>query len=685
MVAQLPTRPPCSFPGWAFLLPGGPVRPGGQGSVEQRGTFPLALLRYAGEADGRHSQQLIAQGVAAPELQIQAALRSDVPGREEDGVWSPGTFQKRGEPCRPKSSRREHPAFRSEDQANPEAAVAEQSAPSPPADLPGPAPSPQLLWSRMYGRRNKAVPHPNCSGPRSLQHQALIPEQLGAPEWPHESRGGAPGNRLTSSGVGAALTRRCSLAGPRMAPVEYLVADASAFLRGAPLQEIGRRVYTTREVLAEIRDRAARRRLAGLPFELLLRQPFPEHVRLVSEFSKQTGDFRSLSAADIQVLALTLQLEAEHGGGRPLRTEPRPQVQLSLTHRHPEAPVDVPGFHVPPQTKCPGNEKIPLVAERYPGDPVALAETEFSSFLFWRNPLPNIEEDLESLLVGDPLPPFPHSWSGCMTGTRGISWLGGLDRYQVPEILPNCSILHRKQTLFCWRQRTLKARRAARRRAGSHRGTLSRCSRALAGGNVLLQMGLHVLAFNGLLIQHARSYILHCHGCFRTTSKMTRLFCPHCGNKTLKKVAVTVKDDGSFHLHFSQNPKVLNPRGLRHSLPAPQGGKHASNPHLTEDQRFPQQRLSRKARQKTNAFDPDYVAGVSPFAEHDIHSRAANLQIRDAVLGAGRRRLNPNMSRKKCLKNKCGENKFGFFQQPRMQLDGWRWASVVLPFSQDAQ
>uniref|UniRef100_A0A8C6XWD7 RNA-binding protein NOB1 n=1 Tax=Naja naja TaxID=35670 RepID=A0A8C6XWD7_NAJNA len=409
-----------------------------------------------------------------------------------------------------------------------------------------------------------------------------------------------------------------------MAPVEYLVADASAFLRGAPLQEIGRRVYTTREVLAEIRDRAARRRLAGLPFELLLRQPFPEHVRLVSEFSKQTGDFRSLSAADIQVLALTLQLEAEHGGGRPLRTEPRPQVQLSLTHRHPEAPVDVPGFHVPPQTKCPGNEKIPLVAERYPGDPVALAETEFSSFLFWRNPLPNIEEDLESLLKADPLLLEAEDPEGQESGEEE-GWITPRNIEQM-------------QQSPCWGSEPAQVQ-------------VGCITTDFAMQNVLLQMGLHVLAFNGLLIQHARSYILHCHGCFRTTSKMTRLFCPHCGNKTLKKVAVTVKDDGSFHLHFSQNPKVLNPRGLRHSLPAPQGGKHASNPHLTEDQRFPQQRLSRKARQKTNAFDPDYVAGVSPFAEHDIHSRAANLQIRDAVLGAGRRRLNPNMSRKKCLKN----------------------------------
>ena len=57
----------------------------------------------------------------------------------------------------------------------------------------------------------------------------------------------------------------------------------------------------------------------------------------------------------------------------------------------------------------------------------------------------------------------------------------------------------------------------------------------------------------------------------RTTSDMSRVFCAHCGNKTLKKVSVTVSDDGTLHMHFSRNPKVLNPRGLRVSrmVPAP--------------------------------------------------------------------------------------------------------------------
>lgn len=97
----------------------------------------------------------------------------------------------------------------------------------------------------------------------------------------------------------------------------------------------------------------------------------------------------------------------------------------------------------------------------------------------------------------------------------------------------------------------------------------------------------------------------------------------------------------------------------QYSLPTPKGGKYAINPHLTEDQRFPQLRLSRKARQKTDVFAPDYIAGISPFAENDISSRSATLQIRDSTLGAGRRRLNPNASRKKFVKKRWSASSRG--------------------------
>ncbi|NXT82011.1 NOB1 protein, partial [Zapornia atra] len=342
---------------------------------------------------------------------------------------------------------------------------------------------------------------------------------------------------------------------------------------------------------------------------------------------------------DLQVLALTCQLQAEIDGSSCLRWEPQDKVRLSSTPRHPEAPLHLAGFHLPTKHKRPGKEQHQPSPERSRD----LSESdEFSSFHYWRVPLPSIEEELQELLKAEGISVSPEHAEEHRSSEDGTSaeeedddeeesgdegWITPSNLKQVQQDMGHCDTTPISVQVGC-------------------------VTTDFAMQNVLLQMGLHVLAVNGMLIRQARSYILRCHGCFRTTSDMTKVFCPHCGNKTLKKVAVSVSDDGSLHMHFSRNPKVLNPRGLRYPLPAPKGGKHANNPQLVEDQPFPQQRLSRKARQKTNVFDPDYVAGVSPFAENDVYSRAANLQIRDAALGAGRRRINPNAVTKKFVKRR---------------------------------
>ncbi|XP_023380398.1 RNA-binding protein NOB1 isoform X3 [Pteropus medius] len=395
-----------------------------------------------------------------------------------------------------------------------------------------------------------------------------------------------------------------------MALVEHVVADAGAFLRDAALQDIGKNIYTIRDVVSEIRDKATRRRLAVLPYELRFKEPFPEYVRL-----------------DIQVLALTYQLEAEFVGVSHLKQEPE-KVKVSSSIQHPETPLHISGFHLPSKPKLPRE----TVEHGHPADEPE--DLEFSSFMFWRNPLPNIDYDLQELMTGrgENVPSEEDKEENRFEERKDEGsdddggWITPSNIKQIQRELEQCTI-PKDVRVGC-------------------------VTTDFAMQNVLLQMGLHVLAVNGMLIREARSYILRCHGCFKTTSDMSRVFCSHCGNKTLKKVSVTVSDDGSLHMHFSRNPKVLNPRGLRYSLPSPKGGKYAINPHLTEDQRFPQLRLSRKARQKTDVFAPDYVAGVSPFAENDISSRSATLQIRDNTLGAGRRRLNPNASRKKFVKKR---------------------------------
>lgn len=432
--------------------------------------------------------------------------------------------------------------------------------------------------------------------------------------------------------------------------VEHVVADAGAFLKKAQLQDIGKNIYTLKEVVNEIRDKQTRRSLAFLPYKLNFKEPFPEYVRFVTEFSKKTGDYPSLSATDIKVLALTYQLETENVGDSHLKKEPEVKVNVCSTLRHPEAPVDIAGFHLPSKKL---SEKAGACQSPAPPQSSTASESaEFNSFLFWRNPLPNIEADLLELLSAETVPsadsPGKESVELSSGGHGGGSSEGGSSSNGESDedddddddggwITPS----------------NLKQVQLDVGNGESPADVKVGClTTDFAMQNVLIQIGLHVLSLNGMLIKHSRNYILRCHACFKTTTNMNKVFCPHCGNKTLKKIAVTINEDGNLQMHFSKNPKVLNPRGLRYSLPKPQGGKHASNPLLVEDQQFPQQRLSRKARQKTDVFNPDYLAGGSPFAENDIYSRAANLQLRDAHTGGGRRRTNPNAARKKFVKKK---------------------------------
>lgn len=144
--------------------------------------------------------------------------------------------------------------------------------------------------------------------------------------------------------------------------------------------------------------------------------------------------------------------------------------------------------------------------------------------------------------------------------------------------------------------------------------------------NVCKQMGLNMIGTNGMIIRETKTWILRCYGCFKTTPLMDKKFCPKCGNKTLKRVSVTLNEDGSQQIHISTR-RPINTKGSKYSLPAPKGGKHAWNPRLTEDQPEPQQRLSKRAMRKNNPMGEDYLAGNSPFITKDVTSKSAMLGL----------------------------------------------------------
>lgn len=152
--------------------------------------------------------------------------------------------------------------------------------------------------------------------------------------------------------------------------------------------------------------------------------------------------------------------------------------------------------------------------------------------------------------------------------------------------------------------------------------------------NILLQLGLSLIsAQEGKVIKRKSQFVLRCHACTHVTNNMTKTFCPACGNKdTLKKVSFSVSANGERKVYINPS-KRINIRGTKHSLPLPQGGKHANNPILREDQPIPHQRPSKFAiTEKKSASrildDPDYVVRNGPFSLNDVTSRAARLKVR---------------------------------------------------------
>ena len=75
-------------------------------------------------------------------------------------------------------------------------------------------------------------------------------------------------------------------------------------------------VHTLRDVIKEIRDENARTYLeTRLPYHLIIHEGLESEKNLdrVHAFAKETGDYKTLSATDMKVIALGLELCEEQG------------------------------------------------------------------------------------------------------------------------------------------------------------------------------------------------------------------------------------------------------------------------------------------------------------------------------------------------------------------------------------
>lgn len=449
-----------------------------------------------------------------------------------------------------------------------------------------------------------------------------------------------------------------------------LVADSAAFLRNVALGDLAQNIFTIRDVISEIRDPQTRQRLAVLPYEITYREPCLESIKFATEFSKQTGDFRNLSAVDLRVLALTHQLESEFCDRAHVRLQPERKMEI-VSHAKLPSNVKMVGFYSTKKKKNVDSKDKADQAESQNDQPIkslpneeemciddngdeTLLEHEKSTGVMDNDADAvieseevtstaedvDIDKDEEERTVEDGIDEDGIEEDGI--DEDGINDGDGVGVEENDEDDGNEEGWITPKNIV-----RVKKEMGAEDTDEQMDVQTVKCAcltTDFAMQNVLIQMGLHIVSVDGRLIRQARSYIQKCHGCLKETHDMTKVFCPMCGNKTLRRVAVSIAKDGTMQYHYPRRKKNPNLRGTKFSLPHPKGGRHGDDPITCEDQKLNVRNMPKaKDGSQVSAMDPDCAGRASPFTSNDTTSRAFTLGVHMRPT----RTANPNASRKK--------------------------------------
>ncbi|KAH8300577.1 hypothetical protein KR044_009585 [Drosophila immigrans] len=441
--------------------------------------------------------------------------------------------------------------------------------------------------------------------------------------------------------------------------IKYIVADTTAFINAVPLNEYAENVLTVPDVIAEVRHRRQIRRLCVLPFDLQVREPRPESVKHCVEFAKKTGDYASLSGIDLKVIALTYELETDLLGTEHLRTEPVVS-QVIASKDKPEEMQDASnkrlvGWYMPEgndEEEEEDDEEEEEDEDEDDDEEAAVADPvkeAIEAQLKGEQPADKStdaagkeeddeEEEEEEDVTQEQLDKLFEKLKCAPSADEELATADLLIAQPTEEDDDEPSEEEQQQQTQAQEDEEVgddgwithsnikKAKKALEGKVETDLIPPVACMTTdYALQNVLKQLNLQLAALNGRIIKQLRTYILRCYGCFKTTSIMTKVFCPNCGNKTLKRVAVSLDENGKQVIHINTRRPLTN-KYKNQSLPRFQGGKHSRNPILFEDQPMPRQMPSRVAKTKTNALNDDYIAGFSPFVMRDVDSKSAMLR-----------------------------------------------------------
>lgn len=433
-------------------------------------------------------------------------------------------------------------------------------------------------------------------------------------------------NALVGSGIVsttprgiARQTRKC----------RHFVLDANSLISADSLAWlVEMNAYTTPGVLAEVRDRASRQRLAALPFQLASANPSKRALDLVTAFARHSGDLRSLSPVDIQIIALTYDIELKQAGTDAHLTKLNANRAIQATRGSDEAREDR-SAHEQEETQkstaaLPEEEKIDEVSTLAEEDDDVAQEREASSDCssvsssedaeVRANPAPARKEEEKSRILNQ------HGLVsvGDADEDDGIGWEGPTDSSGFGEGDDEEDRLQSVCAAAC-------------------------LTADFAMQNVLMHMGLRVLSMDGRRVQARKRFVARCSACFYVEKEnVDRAFCGRCGSHALRKTVM--RPDGTVRTRHAVAKR--RPQGSKFPLPMPKNGEKKGAKRfegdilLREDQLLQGIWKQRKARGEAQAKKDATKSVFGP----DVAEALADLDIKPtkAAYTVGYGRTNPN-------------------------------------------
>ncbi|KAF8822629.1 Nin one binding (NOB1) Zn-ribbon family protein [Cardiosporidium cionae] len=408
---------------------------------------------------------------------------------------------------------------------------------------------------------------------------------------------------------------------------EQVVLDTGVFIRLKRIENLGNKFFCTPSVAAEIRDHHARRHVSLLPHSLNVLSPSKECIDFVEKFSALTGDRGFLSSTDIEVIALTLMLQRNTGNVTELRESP-----LSITT------ID---------NTLEQSQKV----HKYTPDEL---------FQNNRNGTRTCsEEKIANASVSDYM-----NEEGSAANLTSTQLINEYD-LQLEDNLVTEETEDQSQSVYIESNSNISSSSDDEgewitsenlHRFGSHvrenvRMEVACMTTDFSIQNVLLQIGLHILSFDGYRIMSVKLWGLVCRGCQFFERDSSRKFCSRCGNDCVDRVSFIIDHMGQRCLH--DNKKRTNLRGTVYSLPKPSRGRKKELI-LAEDQLM-MGGLHRELKHKMKLYETEKAA-KNPFNEdatvnqkgwwYRSHLPSGKMAVQGApkvVIGMGKG--NPNSNR----------------------------------------